>query len=143
MRTRLMSKNSAKRTWFVVDAKDKTLGRLATRVASVLIGKHKADFTPHADTGDCVVVVNAGQVHLTGKKLSDKLYQTHSQFPGGLRTRTAGEIKATHPERLIEMAVKGMLPLNKLRAPRMKRLRVFAGADHGHMSQQPQELKGV
>lgn len=143
MRTRLMSKNSAQRTWFLVDARDKTLGRLATRVASVLIGKHKADFTPHADTGDCVVVVNAGKVHLTGKKLTTKLYRQHSQFPGGLYTRTAGEIKNDKPERLIEWAVRGMLPLNKLRAPRMKRLRVFAGAEHDHMPQQPQELKGI
>lgn len=143
MRTRLMSKNSARRTWFLVDARDKTLGRLATRVASVLIGKHKPDFTPHADTGDCVVVVNAGQVHLTGKKWTSKLYRQHSQFPGGLHTRTAGEIKNDKPERLIEWAVRGMLPLNKLRAPRMKRLRVFAGAEHDHMPQQPQELKGI
>jgi large subunit ribosomal protein L13 len=143
MRTQLMAKNSAKRTWFLVDAKDKTLGRLATRVAGVLIGKHKPDFTPHADTGDCVVVVNAEHVHLSGKKLSGKLYRQHSQYPGGLRTQTAGEIKATHPERLIETAVRGMLPLNKLRAPRMKRLRVFAGAEAGQVKQPLQELKGV
>lgn len=141
MRTPLLAKNAAQRQWFIVDAKGQTLGRLSTRVAAVLIGKHKPDFTPHADCGDFVIVVNAEHVHLTGKKWTNKLYQHHTQFPGGLLTQTAGEVKAKHPERLIEHSVRGMLPLNKLRAPRMKRLRVFAGAEHEHGAHNPQPLK--
>ena len=141
MRTPLLAKDSIKRQWFIVDAKGETLGRLSTRVAAVLIGKHKPDFTPHADCGDFVVVINAEHVHLTGKKWTDKLYPRHTQYPGGLLTETAGEIKAKHPERLIEHSVRGMLPTNKLRALRMKRLRVFAGADHAHDAHKPQPLK--
>jgi len=142
MRTPLLAKNAAaQRQWFIVDAKGQTLGRLSTRVAAVLIGKHKPDFTPHADCGDFVIVVNAEHVHLTGKKWTDKLYQHHTQFPGGLLTQTAGEMRAKHPERLVEHSVRGMLPLNKLRALRMKRLRVFAGAEHEHAAHKPQPLK--
>jgi large subunit ribosomal protein L13 len=140
MRTPLLAKDAVKRQWFIIDAKGQTLGRLSTRVAAVLIGKHKPDFTPHADCGDFVIVVNASQVHLTGKKWTDKLYQHHTQYPGGLLTQTAGDIRAKHPERLIELAVRGMLPLNKLRALRMKRLRVFAGAEHEHGAHKPQPL---
>lgn len=143
MRTPLLAMNDVERNWYVVDAKGKTLGRLATRIAVVLQGKHKPDYTPHADTGDFVVVVNAEHVHLTGKKWTDKVYHKHSQFPGGLTTRTAGEIRAQHPTRLIEGAVRGMLPGNKLRACRLKRLRVFAGAEHGHAAQAPKEMKNV
>ena len=141
MRTPLLAKDAIKRQWFIVDAKDQTLGRLSARIAAVLIGKHRPDFTPHADCGDFVIVTNAQDVKLTGKKLSRKLYRRHSQFPGGLRTETAGEIKANHPERLVEQAIRGMLPLNKLRAPRMKRLRVFAGATHSHEAHKPVALK--
>lgn len=141
MRTPLLAKDAIKRQWYVVDAKDQTLGRLSSRVAAVLIGKHKPDYTPHADCGDFVIVTNAQDVKLTGKKLSTKLYRRHSQYPGGLRTETAGEIKAKHPERLIEQAIRGMLPLNKLRALRMKRLRVFAGATHAHDAHKPVALK--
>jgi large subunit ribosomal protein L13 len=141
MRTSILAKDAIKRQWFIVDAKDQTLGRMSARIAAVLIGKHKPDFTPHADCGDFVIVVNAEHVRLTGKKLTDKVYQHHTQFPGGLLTQTAGEIKAKHPERLIELAVRGMLPLNKLRALRMKRLRVFAGAEHEHDAHKPQPLK--
>lgn len=141
MTTLLASKNAVKRTWYIVDAEGKTLGRLATRVASVLIGKHRPDFTPHADTGDFVVVVNAAKVRLTGKKWSDKLYIRHSQHPGGLRRRTASQVRDSRPTELVELAVRGMLAPNKLRAPRMKRLRVFAGAEHEHASHQPQQLE--
>jgi large subunit ribosomal protein L13 len=141
MRTPLLAKNAVQRQWFIVDAKGQTLGRLSARVAAVLLGKHKPDFTPHADCGDFVIVINAEQVHLTGKKWTNKLYQHHTQYPGGLLTQTAGEIKAKHPERLIEHSVRGMLPLNKLRAPRMKRLRVFAGAEHKQEAHKPQPLK--
>lgn len=143
MTTEMFTRVDDKRAWFIVDAEGKTLGRLATRVARVLLGKHRPDYTPNADTGDFVVVVNAEKVHLTGKKLTDKVYYRHSQYPGCLRARTAGNILAAHPERLIEGAVRGMLPLNRLRPKRMKRLRVFAGADHTHAAQNPQPLKDV
>jgi large subunit ribosomal protein L13 len=124
-----------------VDADGKTLGRLATRIATVLMGKHRADFTPHADNGDFVIVVNAAKIHLTGKKWSGKIYIHHSGHPGGLRHQTAAEMRESRPTRLVEHAVRGMLPLNKLRAPRMKRLRIFAGAEHEHAAQNPQPLK--
>jgi len=141
MRTPLLAKDAIKRQWYIVDAKDQTLGRLCARVAAVLIGKHKPEFTPHADCGDFVIVTNADAVKLTGKKWSGKLYRSHSQYPGGLRTETAAQVKAKRPERLVELAVRGMLPLNKLRAPRMKRLRVFAGAAHEHEAHKPVALK--
>jgi len=141
MRTPLLAKNDVSRTWYVVDAQGKTLGRLATRISRVLQGKHKPDYTPHADTGDFVVVVNAEKIHLTGKKWTDKIYYKHSQFPGGMTERTAGDIRTKHPTRLIEYAVRGMLPVNRLRANRLKRLRIFVGAEHEHVAQQPKELK--
>ena len=143
MKTQLEATQGVKRTWYVVDAEGKTLGRLATRIAGVLIGKHKPTYTPHADSGDFVVVVNAEKVHLTGKKWSDKEYIHHSQYPGGLRRRTAGQMRDRRPTRIVELAVRGMLPLNKLRARRMKRLRIFSGADHGLEAQKPQPLKGA
>lgn len=143
MRTTLLSMQDVKRSWYVVDADGKTLGRLATRIAKVLTGKHKPTYTPNADTGDFVVVVNAGKIHLTGDKWSDKVYQKHSQFPGGLRTQTAAELHAAHPTRVIENAVRGMLPGNKLRAKRMARLRMFAGPEHTHAAQSPQPMKEV
>jgi large subunit ribosomal protein L13 len=141
MRTPLLAKNDVNRTWYVVDAQGKTLGRLATRISRVLQGKHKPDYTPHADTGDFVVVVNAEKIHLTGNKWSDKIYYKHSQYPGGMTERTAGDIRSKHPTRLIEYAVRGMLPVNRLRANRLKRLRIFVGAEHEHVAQQPKELK--
>jgi large subunit ribosomal protein L13 len=141
MQTTLIGMNDVKRSWYVVDAQGKTLGRLATRIARVLTGKHRPTYTPNADTGDFVVVVNSEKVHLTGKKWSDKLYQRHSQYPGGLRTRTAGELRKSHPTRVIEYAVRGMLPGNKLRAKRMARLRLFVGPDHTHAAQAPKTLK--
>ena len=143
MKTHLASRNGVVRAWYIVDADGKTLGRLATRIASVLMGKHRPDFTPHADNGDFVVVVNAAKVRLTGKKWAQKSYIRHSQHPGGLHAIAAGQMRDTHPTRLVEYAVRGMLPPNKLRAPRMKRLRVFAGADHGLDAQKPQPLKGA
>jgi large subunit ribosomal protein L13 len=141
MQTTLIGIKDVKRSWYVVDAQGKTLGRLATRIARVLTGKHRPTYTPNADTGDFVVVVNSEKVHLTGKKWSDKLYQRHSQFPGGLRTRTAGELRTSHPTRVIEYAVRGMLPGNKLRAKRMARLRLFVGPDHTHAAQAPKTMK--
>ena len=131
------------RSWYVVDADGKTVGRLATRIARVLTGKHKPTYTAHADTGDFVVVVNADKVHFTGKKWSDKLYRRHSQYPGGLTERTASQVRAQHPTRVLEAAVRGMLPTNRLRAKRMARLRLFAGPSHEHAAQAPQPMKEV
>ncbi|MBV8340625.1 MAG: 50S ribosomal protein L13 [Candidatus Eremiobacteraeota bacterium] len=143
MTTTLLSKQGVKRTWFIADAEGKTLGRFAARIAGVLMGKHKPDYTPHADTGDFVVVTNAAKIQLTGKKWSKKEYQKHSQYPGGLRTRTAAQVHAADPTRLVQAAVKGMLPTNHLRATRMKRLRIFPGAEHGHEAQKPTTLTGI
>lgn len=141
MHTPMIAKHDGARAWYLVDADGKTLGRLATRIASVLIGKHKPTYTPNADSGDFVVVVNAAKVHLTGKKWSEKVYYRHSQYPGGLRKRTAAQVREARPAQLVELAVRGMLPLNRLRARRMKRLRVFAGPNHRHEAQSPQPLK--
>src|SRR5579863_4372724 len=140
MNTPLLAMQEVQRSWYVVDADGKTLGRLATRIARHLTGKHKPTYTPHADTGDYVVVVNAEKVRLTGKKWTDKIYYRHSQYPGGLRERTAGEVRDQHPTRLIQSAVRGMVPGNKLRAKRMARLRLFVGPDHTHAAQSPQPM---
>ncbi|HXW50697.1 MAG TPA: 50S ribosomal protein L13 [Candidatus Acidoferrales bacterium] len=143
MTTTLVAKNGVKRDWYVADATDKTLGRFATRIASVLMGKHKPDYTPHADNGDFVIVTNAAKIHLTGKKWTNKEYIRHSQYPGGLRRRTAEQVHAQFPTRLVETAVRGMLPTNHLRAQRMKRLRVFAGVEHTHDAHKPKPLTGI
>jgi large subunit ribosomal protein L13 len=143
MTTALYAKEQVRRSWYLVDAEGKTLGRLATRIARALMGKHKAGYTPHVDCGDFVIVVNAEKVSLSGKKWTDKVYYRHSQYPGGLRERSAGEILKEHPQRLIQSAVGGMLPGNRLYAQRMKRLRVFVGPAHEHGLQQPQALKGA
>jgi len=143
MSTQLLGMQDVQRSWYVVDADGKTLGRLATRISRVLTGKHKPSYTPHADTGDFVVVVNADKVRLTGNKWAGKIYYRHSLYPGGLRERTAGQIRDKHPTRLIESAVHGMLPGNRLRAKRMARLRLFVGPEHGHAAQSPQPMKDV
>jgi len=128
-----MQKNSdVKREWHLIDAKDKVLGRLASEIAELLIGKQKKDYTPHIDAGDFVVVINAAEIAVTGNKEDDKKYYRHSGFPGGLKVRTLGELRETFPERIIEKAVKNMLPKNKLQSPRMTRMKVFAGAEHPH-----------
>ena len=130
------------RKWYVADAKGQVLGRLATRVATILRGKHKPIYTPHVDGGDHVIVINAKQVVLTGKKRTDKVYYRHSGYPGGIKARTAEEIlNGAHPERIIEMAVKGMMPKNSLGRSMLKKLKVYAGPDHGHEAQQPQPLE--
>lgn len=143
MTTTLVSKNGVKRDWYIADAADKTLGRFATRIATVLMGKHKADYTPHADNGDFVIVTNAARIHLSGKKWTKKEYIRHSQFPGGLRRRTAEQVHAQDQTRIVETAIRGMLPTNHLRAQRMKRLRVFAGAEHTHDAHKPKTLTGI
>ncbi len=129
-----------KSKWYVVDAQGKTLGRLAAQVASVLRGKHKPTYTPHVDSGDFVIVVNADKVRLTGRKEENKIYYRHTLYPGGLKTRTAAEMRATRPEKMIELAVWGMLPHNRLGRRQIRKLKVYAGADHPHQAQQPEPL---
>ena len=144
----MMSTVSAKptdvvRAWFVVDASEYELGRLATRVATILRGKHKPSFTPHVDGGDFVVVVNAGKVKLTGRKLDTKEYHQYSGYPGGLRSTDAKTVRAEDPERMILEAVKGMLPKNRLARQVIKKLKVYGGGDHPHAAQKPQPMPNV
>jgi large subunit ribosomal protein L13 len=129
-----------KREWFVVDATDKTLGRLAGEIAQVLAGKHKPIYTPHVDCGDFVVVVNAGKVRVTGKKLDQKFYYRHSGYPGGLRSVVLREQLETHPDRVITLAVRRMLPKNRLGRAMIKKLKVYAEPTHPHQAQQPKPL---
>lgn len=129
-----------KRDWFIVDAEGKTLGRLVTEIVVRLKGKHKAEFTPHVDTGDYVVVINAEKVRVTGNKFTDKVYYSHSGQPGNLKTETFQKLQARRPERIIEVAVKGMLPHNPLGRAIARKLKVYAGAEHPHVAQQPKVL---
>ena len=126
--------------WWVVDAEGKTLGRLATQIADVLRGKNKPVYTPHVDTGDFVIVVNAGKVHLTGKKLDEKMVRWHSGYPGGLKERTMREQLERRPTEVIRRAVKGMLPKNRIAAQQITKLKVYAGPDHPHTAQQPKQF---
>ncbi|KOO48445.1 50S ribosomal protein L13 [Viridibacillus arvi] len=145
MRTTFMAKgHEVERKWLVVDAEGKTLGRLASEVAAILRGKHKAIFTPNVDTGDHVILINAGKIELTGNKLQDKIYYRHTQFAGGLKTRTAGEMKEKYPKQMLELAIKGMLPKNSLGRQMFTKLHVYAGAEHPHAAQKPEayELRG-
>lgn len=128
------------RDWYVVDATDKTLGRLASEIAHRLRGKHKAEYTPHVDTGDYIVVVNAEKVRVTGAKTTDKIYHRHTGYPGGLKSMTFEKLIDHAPERVIQGAVKGMLPRNPLGRAMFKKLKVYAGGDHPHSAQQPQAL---
>jgi len=130
-------------SWFIVDAEDKVLGRLATRIATVLRGKHKAVFSPHLDTGDFVVVINAEKVKLTGKKEENKEYFRHTGYPGGGKFTPVAEVREKHPERIIEHAVKGMLPKGPLGRQQFSKLKVYAGPDHPHEAQKPQPLPEV
>jgi large subunit ribosomal protein L13 len=125
------------RQWRVIDADRQVLGRLASQVAAVLRGKDKPTFTPHADTGDFVIVVNAGKVRLTGRKLDDKIYYRHSMYPGGLKAVTAGDMLGKHPARVVWLAVRGMLPKTKMGRHLLTKLKVYAGPDHPHAAQQP------
>jgi large subunit ribosomal protein L13 len=128
------------RDWFVVDASGKTLGRLATEIARRLRGKHKPIYTPHVDTGDYIVVVNAEKIHVTGNKAGDKMYYHHSGYPGGMKQASFNQLIARAPERVLEIAVKGMLPKNPLGRAMFKKLKVYAGSEHRHSAQQPQPL---
>lgn len=141
MKTYMAAKESVERKWYVIDADGKTLGRLATQIASILRGKHKPIYTPHVDTGDYVIVVNAEKIHLTGKKLQDKKYYRHSGYPGGLTVRTAAELLSSgRPERVLKLAVWGMLPHNRLGRKMFKKLKVYAGDEHPHSAQKPEKL---
>ncbi len=140
-KTEFFTRDVEKQDWYVVDARDKVLGRLATAVASVLRGKHKPTFTPNADIGDFVIVVNAEKVKLTGRKMSEKLYRRHSQYMGGLKETTPEKVfTSTHPERVVEWAVRGMLPKTRLGDRLFTKLKVYAGPDHPHKAQQPKPL---
>ena len=141
MRTTYIAKpGEVERKWYVVDAKNVPMGRLASAVASILRGKNKPTFTPHVDTGDYVIVINAAQVKLTGKKASQKMYYRHSNYPGGLKQRTAGDFLAKEPEKLLEDSIKGMLPNTPLGRKMGMKLHVYAGEDHKHAAQQPEVL---
>jgi large subunit ribosomal protein L13 len=129
------------REWYLVDAEGKTLGRLATQIADALRGKRKPEYTPHIDTGDFVIVVNAEKISVTGAKRTEKLYHRHSGYPGGMRTRTLNDMLERRPEEVIRLAVKGMLPRNRLARKQLTKLKVYAGPDHPHSAQKPQPLE--
>jgi large subunit ribosomal protein L13 len=141
MKTYVATPADRQRDWYVIDAEGKTLGRLATQVADTLRGKRKPDYTPHRDTGDFVVVVNAEKIAVTGNKRSDKLYHRHTGYPGGVRTRTLGEMLERRPEEVIRRAVGGMLPRNRLARRQLGKLKVYAGPDHPHAAQQPKPME--
>lgn len=140
MNTYMANPDKLEKKWYVVDAQGYTLGRLASEVAKVLRGKNKPEFTPHVDTGDYVIVVNAEKVKITGKKMLQKIYYNHSDYVGGMRETTLAEMLAKKPERVIELAVKGMLPKGPLGRQMYKKLHVYAGADHAHQAQKPEVL---
>lgn len=141
MKTFMLRKEDVQRDWYLVDATGKTLGRLASEIAKILMGKHKPTYTPHVDGGDFVVVINAEKIHATGKKLNQKIYYKHTGYPGGLKETTLKEMLQKKPEEVIRLAVRGMLPKNKLRDRRMKRLKVYAGPEHPHKAQNPKPLE--
>jgi large subunit ribosomal protein L13 len=141
MRTVFANEATVRRDWFVVDAAGKTLGRLASVLATRLRGKHKASYTPNVDTGDNIIVLNAGKIRVTGLKLTDKMYHHHTGYMGGIKSTTLEKLLDKHPERAIQFAVKGMLPKNPLGRKMFKKLHVFAGADHPHAAQQPKALE--
>jgi large subunit ribosomal protein L13 len=141
VKTYVATPQDRQRDWLLVDAEGQTLGRLATRIADALRGKRKPEYTPHCDTGDFVVVVNAEKVAVTGDKLRQKLYHRHSGYPGGLRSRTLADMLERRPEEVIRKAVKGMLPRNRLARKQLTKLKVYAGPDHPHAAQQPTPME--
>jgi large subunit ribosomal protein L13 len=141
MKTYVATAANRQRDWYVVDAEGKTLGRLATQLANALRGKGKPEYTPHVDTGDFVIVINAEKIHVTGDKLASKRYWRHSGYPGGIKSRTLGEQLERRPEEVIRKAVKGMLPRNRLARQQLRKLKVYAGPDHPHQAQQPDSLE--
>ena len=141
MTTYVAKAGSVKQGWFLVDAQGKVLGRLAVQLASRLRGKHKPEYTPHVDTGDYIVVVNASKLHVTGRKANDKLYYRHNDQPGGLRVTSFAKMQAAHPGRALKQAVKGMLPKGPLGYAMLRKLKIYAGGAHPHSAQQPQQLQ--
>ena len=141
MKTYVAKPSTRQRDWVLVDANGKTLGRLATQIADMLRGKRKPEYTPHVDTGDFVVVVNAEKVHVTGDKRQQKMYRHHSGYPGGLRTRSLNDMLERRPEEVIRIAVKGMLPRNRLARQQLRKLKVYAGPDHPHEAQKPKPVE--
>ena len=141
MRTWTVCPGDIERKWYIVDAEDLILGRLSTEIARILRGKHRPQYTPHADCGDHVIVINAEKIKVTGRKEAQKTYHRHSQYPGGLKSITLEKQRERFPERIIELAVKGMMPKNSLGRSMLKKLKVYAGSDHPHTAQQPETLK--
>jgi large subunit ribosomal protein L13 len=141
VKTYVAKPDTRERNWLVVDASGKTLGRLATVIADALRGKRKPEYTPHVDTGDFVIVINAEKIVVTGNKLADKRYYRHSGYPGGIRSRTLAEMLERRPEEVIRKAVKGMLPRNRLARRQITKLKVYAGPDHPHVAQKPEPLE--
>jgi large subunit ribosomal protein L13 len=141
MKTYVATPADREREWVLVDATGKTLGRLATQLADVLRGKRKPQYTPHCDVGDFIVVINAEKISVTGKKRSEKLYHRHSGYPGGIRTRTLNDMLERRPEEVIRLAVRGMLPRNRLARAQLTKLKIYAGPDHPHAAQQPKPLE--
>lgn len=141
MKTFSAKADEVKRDWYVVDASGKVLGRLATEIARRLRGKHKAEYTPHVDTGDFIIVTNAEKVTVTGRKTKDKVYYHHSGYPGGIKSMTFEKLQQKNPARIIERAVKGMLPKNPLGREMYRKLKIYVGADHPHAAQQPKQLE--
>lgn len=141
MKTYSAKAETVQRDWYVVDATDKVLGRLATEIARRLRGKHKPVYTPHVDTGDYIVVVNAEKIAVTGNKEAGKIYHHHTGFPGGIRSQTLATVREKHPERILETAVKGMMPKNSLGRAMLKKLKIYTGPEHHHAAQQPKTLE--
>jgi len=141
MKTYVAKPATVRHDWYVVDAKEQVLGRLACEIARRLRGKHKVEYTPHVDTGDYIVVINANKVHVTGNKEEGKVYHHHTGYPGGIKSNRLREIRRKHPTRIIENAVKGMLPKNSLGRAMYSKLRVYAGSEHNHHAQQPKLLE--
>ncbi len=141
MKTYVATPENRQRDWYIVDAEGKTLGRLATQLADALRGKRKPEYTPHCDTGDYVVVINAERIKVTGKKLTDKVYYRHTGYPGGIKSRTLQEMLDRRPEEVIRKAVKGMLPKNRLARQQINKLHVYAGSEHPHQAQQPKPME--
>ena len=141
MKTLSIKQEDVRRSWYVIDATDRTLGRLSTQIALRIRGKHKAEFTPHVDTGDYVVVINAEKLRVTGNKLDDKIYNHHTGFPGGIKSISLAKLMQKSPEKVVEMAVKGMMPKSKLGRSMISKLKVYAGNEHPHAAQQPKPLE--
>jgi large subunit ribosomal protein L13 len=141
MKTYSAKSHEVERGWYIVDASGKVLGRVASEIARRLRGKHKAEFTPHVDTGDYIVVVNVDKLRVTGNKAKDKLYHRHTTYPGGIRTTNFEKLQAKHPERVLQLAVKGMLPKGPLGYAMIKKMKIYAGMEHPHSAQQPKALE--